>query len=117
MIHNKKCFLADLLLVVFCSYMISISCFTHSHIVNGQLLTHSHPYKGTSANPEHSHTTAQFVSIALLSHFVTLSATFVGLLHILSVKIIIRKISRTFFDKQLQIRPYALRAPPCNAIF
>jgi hypothetical protein len=112
MIHNKKYLLASFLLVVFCSYMVSITCFTHTHVINGQLVTHSHPYKGTPSNPEHSHTTTQLISIALLSYFVTLSATFVRFLHILSGKIIIRKIFQPFFDKQLQIRFYALRAPP-----
>ncbi|MDR0604130.1 MAG: hypothetical protein LBG80_07505 [Bacteroidales bacterium] len=112
MIYNKKCLLAVFLLVVFCGYMVSITCFTHSHIVNGQLVTHSHPYKGTPYNPEHTHTATQLISIALLSYFVTLGATFVGFVHIFSCRIITLKIFQTFFDKQPQIRPYALRAPP-----
>jgi hypothetical protein len=110
--HNKKYLLASFLLVIFCGYMVSITCFTHTHIINGQLVSHSHPYKGSPSNPEHNHTATQLISIALLSYFVTLSVMFVGLLHILSSKIIIRKIFQTFFDKQLQIRSYALRAPP-----
>jgi hypothetical protein len=101
-----------LLLAVFCSYMVSITCFAHSHVINGQLVTHSHPYKGAPDSPGHSHTAAQFISIALLSHFVSLSATFIALAHVLSGRIIIRKRFRTAPCAQLQIRPYALRAPP-----
>jgi hypothetical protein len=111
-IRKIKWTFACFLLVLFCGYMISITCFSHSHIVNGQLVTHSHPYKGTSDNPGHNHTTAQFISISLLSHFVTLGAAFAGLVHILSGKKIILNLSRTFFYKQAQIRSYSLRAPP-----
>jgi hypothetical protein len=112
MIRNKKWLVAGFLLALFCGYMISITCFSHSHVVNGQLVTHSHPYKGTPDNPGHSHTSTQFISIALLSYFLTLSASFAGLVHILSGKIITREIFRTFSGEQLQIRPYSLRAPP-----
>jgi hypothetical protein len=112
MIDRRKWIFAGFLFVLFFSYMINITCFVHSHIVDGRIITHSHPYEGTPDNPGHCHTTAQFISIALLSHFVTLVATFAGLVHISSGKIIIQNLFRTFFWKQLQIRPYALRAPP-----
>ncbi|MDR0714284.1 MAG: hypothetical protein LBF89_08520 [Bacteroidales bacterium] len=116
-IRNKKWLPACFLLVLFCSYMVSITCFVHSHVVNGQFVTHSHPYKGTPDNPGHSHTAAQFVSIAFLSHFVTLGAIFAGLIHILSGQMIIRKFLHDFFGKQLQIHFCFLRAPPPTTLF
>ena len=40
--------------VLFISYMAGITLFTHSHVVNGVTIVHSHPFKKGS---EHSHTT------------------------------------------------------------
>jgi hypothetical protein len=40
--------------VLFISYMAGITLFTHSHVVNGVTIVHSHPFK---KGGEHSHTT------------------------------------------------------------
>jgi hypothetical protein len=103
---------AVLLCVLFCGYMLSITCFPHSHIVDGQLVTHSHPYKNTPDNPGHSHTNAQLAFIELLSHFVTSGITFAGLLCLFSGKGIVRYLFYLSSCTQAQIRPYSLRAPP-----
>jgi hypothetical protein len=113
-IRNKKWLVAGLLLALFCSYMVSITCFAHSHVIDGQLVTHSHPYKGAPDNPGHSHTAAQFIAMALLAHFVTLGVAVAGVAHVFPGKIIIRETVRNAPGKQLQIRPYALRAPPAQ---
>jgi len=57
-----------LLLVLFISYSASIMMFYHTHVVQGSLITHSHPYKlpakkGTTEN--HSHSSSQYI---LLQH-------------------------------------------------
>ena len=49
--HIKKILLSFLLLTLFVTYQVSITMFTHVHYVNGVMIAHSHPYKGT-----HSHT-------------------------------------------------------------
>lgn len=52
--------------VLFISYIGCISLFTHSHVVNGVTIVHSHPYKpGT----EHEHTTAEFQLIHMLFQY------------------------------------------------
>ena len=56
-----KCFLP----VLFISYMAGITLFTHSHVVNGVTIVHSHPFKKGS---EHSHATVEFQLIHLLNH-------------------------------------------------
>ena len=55
--------------VLFISYMAGITLFTHSHVVNGVTIVHSHPFKKGS---EHSHTTVEFQLIHLLSHVLVL---------------------------------------------
>ncbi len=57
--------------VLFISYMAGITLFTHSHVVNGVTIVHSHPFKKDSP---HSHTTVEFQLIHLLSHVATTGA-------------------------------------------
>lgn len=47
------------------SYMAGITLFTHSHVVNGVTIVHSHPFK---KGGEHSHTTVEFQLIHILDH-------------------------------------------------
>lgn len=82
---------AKVLMSLFVSYMLMISCFTHTHVVNGVTIAHSHPYafwkkdaakklltqlddaassdKKDSSNHEHSEDA--IVWIDLISHFVS----------------------------------------------
>ena len=57
--HIKKILLSFLLLTLFVTYQVSITMFTHVHYVNGVMIAHSHPYKGT-----HSHTASNIIVIA-----------------------------------------------------
>ena len=59
------------LLILFISYLASITFFTHVHVVNGVTIVHSHPFKKDSP---HSHTTVEFQLIHLLNHVVTTGA-------------------------------------------
>ena len=54
--------------LLFIAYLGGITLFTHSHVVNGVIIVHSHPFKG-----EHSHTEAQVETIFFLSSFVASS--------------------------------------------
>ncbi len=60
-LYTMKCFLP----VLFILYMAGITLFTHSHVVNGVTIVHSHPFKKTA---NHSHTTVEFLLIHHLSH-------------------------------------------------
>lgn len=65
---------ALLLLLLFTEYLGSTTLFVHSHHIDGQLIVHSHPYSGTTDNPNHSHSTQQCKAISLLSFFTALAA-------------------------------------------
>ncbi|HIX26584.1 MAG TPA: hypothetical protein H9859_02950 [Candidatus Barnesiella excrementigallinarum] len=54
--------------ILFITYMGCISLFTHTHVVNGVTIVHSHPYK---SGAEHEHTTAEFQLIHILSNVTT----------------------------------------------
>ena len=62
--HIKKILLSFLLLTLFVTYQVSITMFTHVHYVNGVMIAHSHPYKGT-----HSHTASNIIVIAHFASF------------------------------------------------
>ncbi len=62
-----------LLLTLFLGYYSSITFFTHSHIINGVTIVHSHPFNSnksgdTSTSP---HNSKELVIIQLLSEFFT----------------------------------------------
>lgn len=68
---KKKHIIAPLLLLaLFLTYQVSITMFTHVHIVNGVMIVHSHP----SSSKHHTHTTGQVISIAHLAVIHTLAA-------------------------------------------
>ena len=62
--HLRK-YSALFLTMLFCCYYLSISIFSHTHIVNGASIVHSHLGGGS----EHNHNEGQYVVIALLSDF------------------------------------------------
>lgn len=71
------------------NYMASISFFTHSHVVNGVTIIHSHPYPLNEKGDDHQHTGTQLQLIGLLSTFyvvgsIILSFSFIDLRQICS---------------------------------
>ncbi|MGN0310381.1 MAG: hypothetical protein ACI4C3_07350 [Bacteroides sp.] len=54
------------LLVLFVGYQWAVLGFTHTHIINGVTIVHSHPF--TSA---HDHQAGSYIQLAQLSHFLT----------------------------------------------
>jgi hypothetical protein len=60
-------YIAALLLSLTVWYQCCTTLFSHTHTIGRYRITHSHPYTGTSDNPCHSHTAAQFLTIALLA--------------------------------------------------
>ena len=71
-------YIAALLLSLTVWYQCCTTLFSHTHTIGRYRITHSHPYTGTSDNPCHSHTAAQFLTIALLSAFTALAAMLAG---------------------------------------
>ncbi|NDV70275.1 hypothetical protein [Dysgonomonas sp. 25] len=56
--------------VIFINYFACISFFTHTHIVNGITIVHSHPYApDNDGYPHHEHSGAEIQLISQLSAF------------------------------------------------
>lgn len=94
--------------LLFITYLGGITLFTHSHVVNGVIIVHSHPFKG-----EHQHTEAQLETIFFLSSFVASSSpllTFVpAFLILLCVLSVLSSTRLKYIKSRNCIR---LRAPP-----
>lgn len=90
--------------ILFISYLAGITLFTHSHVVNGVTIVHSHPF---NKDTNHSHTTTEFQLIHHLSHVIT-SGKFVFTLSIIFLPFLISVIAA---------KPEtATRAIPCKGI-
>lgn len=97
--------------LLFMAYMGGISFFTHTHIVNGVTIVHSHPYK---SDANHEHDTAAFELIAHLNT-VHLPAS-IGLLFLLGVLLVLLRNLVAFIPEPSCIKshftPISPRAPP-----
>lgn len=114
MLTNRRTF-SLFFLVFFIFYYLGTVLFIHTHTIDGKLVTHSHPYQSDAqGNPLHTHSTAEFTLIRVLSQFLTLSFfIFFG------IKKIFVYLKNKFYSnidaKSLSIYPhliYSLRAPP-----
>ncbi len=78
-LRNKYLHLGSgfLMLMLFVSYVAELSLFNHKHMVDGQIIVHSHFYSGSADTPQHNHTSQQFSTISALSLYVSLTASMV----------------------------------------
>ncbi len=57
-------------LILFMGYASCTTFFYHTHRINGQWITHSHPYADAPDTGDHTHALSEFATIALLSAFI-----------------------------------------------
>lgn len=67
MMNFFRKYVTPFLLVLFCWYYSGISFSGHTHNINGKTVAHSHP----GAAKGHTHSTAQFNTIDILTHFLS----------------------------------------------
>ena len=63
--RRNRTYSAITLLLLFCCYYSGISLFSHTHIVHGSSIVHSHLGGGT----DHDHSESQYAVIDILSNF------------------------------------------------
>lgn len=113
-ISHKKQVFTSLLVVLFLGYLVCTWNFTHTHIINGKVVVHSHPYcGGTSDHPAHTHTFVQFQTIVHLSNWFSCSI-FASILIFYSGRGIVRNIPDNSDVCCVKITSYSLRAPPVS---
>ena len=110
MILKKRQIFGFLFLFLFAIYWCGITCFTHSHVENGVVIVHSHPFQ----DAHHTHTDHQYETIFNLTHFYSLTCTpfvFEGpvLFALLPVPFCVREVCVAILARKDEL---CLRAPP-----
>ena len=95
--------------LLFIAYLGGITLFTHSHVVNGVIIVHSHPFKG-----QHEHTEVQLETIFYLASFVSSSLPLLPVAAtVFLVLVCVLSILTTECIKCVKLRGgICLRAPP-----
>ncbi|MCD7817051.1 MAG: hypothetical protein LUH12_10345 [Bacteroides sp.] len=98
-----------LLLLLFSLYWCGITLFTHSHVVNGVVIVHSHPF-----HTGHAHTGVQYETILYLSAIVSSGNESTSVDLPLWLILLAVLIANPTGGKPVlrEIRSYHLRAPP-----
>ena len=97
--------------LLFLMYWGGITLFAHSHVVNGVIMVHSHPFKA-----DHQHTQAEAETIFYLGHYAASSLPEPGpavrcFFFLLGVLAVPRTVSLSLPQAGDGVR---LRAPPCR---
>lgn len=97
------------LLLLFSLYWCGITLFTHSHMVNGVVIVHSHPF-----HAGHAHTKAQYETILYLSVIVSSGDESTSInLPLWLILLAVLFVNLTNGKPVLRdVRSYHLRAPP-----
>jgi hypothetical protein len=92
--------------------------FNHTHLSDGSIIAHSHPYKpAPDGKPLHGHTDSSFVHINLLNSFLAITTVSISLgsaIFLLTSEFL-PKTTTLFFSKgdELQL---LLRGPPAHIL-
>ena len=73
--HIRSANLSIVLLFLFVEYVASVTMFMHSHIIDGDVVCHSHFYAGSGEAPGHTHSSQQAKVLLQLTFYVALAAT------------------------------------------
>ncbi|MGI6794093.1 hypothetical protein ACMYZ5_07185 [Bacteroides sp. KG68] len=95
--------------LLFIAYLGGITLFTHSHVVNGVIISHSHPFKG-----EHEHSEDEAETIFFLSSFFSPSLTisFATAPVLLVLLCVLNVLSTEHVKCRNSYKTISLRAPP-----
>jgi hypothetical protein len=109
-----------LLLILFLGYYCGITLFFHAHLVKGEIIVHSHPFRHDPSNKspfeQHKHNKGEYALIHLLNKIVLDETEITSLLPKPVVSYIQQNIIPIYGDFQLPDGlGFQLRAPPLAA--
>jgi len=116
--HLKKCIFniaRYFFLILFLGFFGSNTFFDHTHIYDGNIIVHSHPYKhDLDGKPINGHNDSNYLLIYLLNNFLVplgLALTLISIILVLYWEIIGRAINNQI--SRLCKSSFLLRGPPC----
>lgn len=102
-----------LLVVLFVSYYVGGTAFTHTHYFPTYSITHSHPFQpGADGLPHHTHSSSEFSTIHELDDLLTEAATFCFVLAVAWVLLSVFIQEHRYITPVHIVRNIRLRAPP-----
>lgn len=107
----NKCF-ALLLTISMVAHFVGSNFYFHTHIIDGEEISHSHPYYPSNGGASHSHSTLEFNTINLLSNLTYLAVTVFAVLFISVNSKALFNVVTTLMPKFGILAHKQLRAPP-----
>jgi hypothetical protein len=103
-------------LVLFLGFLATITFFSHTHIIDGRAIVHSHPYKSSSSGtPLHHHYADGFLLFHFLAGFAAIILSGLILTPFFFPHFIrLRLFFRFQFSYQDHLNPNSFRGPPAN---
>ncbi|TWV12387.1 hypothetical protein FQ707_09940 [Bacteroidaceae bacterium HV4-6-C5C] len=96
------------LVVLFLYYHIGNTAFIHTHVIQNQIITHSHPFL---PGAHHGHTSGEIATIAWMNATLAFFAPLASLIYFCVFGIFILQIIHIFFTR-IKVAVCSLRAPP-----
>ena len=102
------------LLIIFIGFMGCNMFFNHTHISDGNIIVHSHPFKADKdGKPLHNHVNYSYMLIHMLNNFITNTSPFILLAPLfLYLYGELTGIIKEFHLSGSRVHPYNLRGPP-----
>lgn len=104
----KRYFLAFFLLLLFSTYQVGITAFTHVHYINGVLIAHSHPFK---KNHTHSKSCLVVITQAASVHFLEADHSDYQFADYSNITLVLPK-PCGLYQTSIHLQSPTLRAPP-----
>jgi hypothetical protein len=124
--NNKIRYTARILLLLYIGYFGCVSYFIHTHVYNGVVYVHSHPYKKLAKDTDdsnlppfetHHHTSAGFFTFNQLSNLASFEASAANYIAEVLLPVCVTSYSELLQQKAVKpaVNNFYLRAPPYSA--
>ena len=101
-----------LMLLSFVVYVGGITLFSHGHTIDGEMVYHSHIHTGSAEQPDHTHSSLQFKTLAALAMYIALGAVNIQHIDLPTSTAITLDSPDTHSIATRSVTFFSLRAPP-----
>ncbi len=112
--NKKRIVISFFLLSIFLLHSGNITLFPHTHVVDGQTITHSHFYVGSCDNPGHNHAATDYPLIETLSMLVAALFLAIPFIRTPQRRQIVFTPYRHFYAPTRTVACRTLRGPPAD---
>ena len=101
-----------LMLLSFVVYVGGITLFSHGHTIDGETVYHSHLHTGSAEQPDHTHSSLQFKTLAALAMYIALAAVVAEHIDLPTSTAITLDSTDAYGVATRSVLHFSLRAPP-----